>query len=243
MTGLVDWCASRARMVVAFVVISLGAGIAGYVGLPKEGAPNIDIPVLYVSVPLPGVSATDAERLIVRPLEQELRGVDNLKDMTGIATRGHAAVLLEFDFGWDKQAVLADVRDKVDQAEAQFPAAAEDSVIREINLSQFPILVVSLSGEVPERTLMRLADDLQREIEGIPAVLEAQLTGDREEMVEVLVDPLRLESYGLTAQELLNVVDRNNRLVAADEVRSGTGAFSVAVPGAFETPRDRKSVV
>ena len=238
MTGLVDWCASRARMVVAFVVISLGAGIAGYVGLPKEGAPNIDIPVLYVSVPLPGVSATDAERLIVRPLEQELRGVDNLKDMTGIATRGHAAVLLEFDFGWDKQAVLADVRDKVDQAEAQFPAAAEDSVIREINLSQFPILVVSLSGEVPERTLMRLADDLQREIEGIPAVLEAQLTGDREEMVEVLVDPLRLESYGLTAQELLNVVDRNNRLVAADEVRSGTGAFSVAVPGAFETPRD-----
>jgi len=233
MTGLVDWCAARARMVVAFVVVSVAAGLAGYFGLPKEGAPNIDIPVLYVSAPVPGISAADAERLIVRPMEQELRGIDGLKDMTGIASRGHGAVLLEFDFGWDKQATLADVRDKLDRAEAEFPAEAEDATIQEVNLSQFPILVVSLSGDVPERTLIRLANDLEREIEAIPAVLEAALTGDREEMVEVIVDPLRMESYGITAQELLQVVDRNNRLVAADEVRSGTGAFSVAVPGAY----------
>ena len=242
MTGLVDWCAARARMVVAVVAVSVAAGLAGYFGLPKEGAPNIDVPVLYVSVPLPGVSAEDAERLIVRPTEQELRGLEGLKDMTGIASRGHAAVLLEFEFGWDKQATLADLRDKLDRAEAEYPAEAEDATIREINLSQFPVLVVSLSGEVPERTLIRLANDLQRRIEGIPAVLEAALTGDREEMVEVVVDPLRMESYGLTAQELLSVVDRNNRLVAADEVRSRTGAFSVAVPGAFETPADVRNL-
>ena len=236
MTGLVDWCAARARMVAAFVLISVGAGLAGYFGLPKEGAPDIDIPVLYVSVPLPGVSAEDGERLVVKPLEQELRGLDGLDEMTGIASRNHSAVLLEFDFGWDKQATLADLRDKLDRAEAEFPAEAEDAVIREINLSQFPVLVVSLSGELPERTLIRLATDLQREIEGIPAVLEAALAGDRAEMVEVLVDPLRMESYGITAQDLLSVVDRNNRLVAADQVRSETGAFSVAVPGAYETP-------
>ena len=145
MTGLIDWAAARSRMVLAFVLISIGAGLISYVSLPKEGAPNIDIPVLYISVPLPGVSARDSERLLIKPLETELRGIDGLKQMTGIASDNHAGMLLEFDFGWDKQATLADVRDKVDQAKAEFPDDADAPTISEINLSQFPILVVSLS--------------------------------------------------------------------------------------------------
>ncbi|HUF88064.1 MAG TPA: efflux RND transporter permease subunit [Thermohalobaculum sp.] len=238
MIGIVDWAAARARMVLALIVVSVGAGLAAYVTLPKEGAPNIDVPVLYVSVPLPGVSARDAERLLVKPMEAELRGLDGLKEMTGIAAEGFSAMLLEFDFGWDKEATLAEVRDRLDRARAEFPADAEAPVIREINLSQFPVLVVSLSGEVPERTLLRLARDLRRAVEAIPAVLEAELTGHRDEMVEVLIDPLKLEAYGLTAAELLDVVSRNNALVAAGQLESETAAFSVTVPGAFESLAD-----
>ncbi len=238
MNGLINWCTDRARMILAFVVISIGAGLVSYVSLPKEGAPNIDVPVLYISVPFPGVSAVDSERLVVKPLETELRGLDGLKDMTGIASDSHAAVLLEFHHGWDKQATLAEVRDKVDEAKAQFPEDAEEPTINEINLSEFPILVVSLSGAVPERTLTRLAKDMQDAIEGHPSVLEAKLTGHRDEMVEVLIDPLKMESYNVTAQELLGVVDRNNQLVAAGAVESETAAFSVKVPGSFETSAD-----
>ncbi|MEO1491000.1 MAG: efflux RND transporter permease subunit [Pseudomonadota bacterium] len=238
MTGLVSWCTERARMILAFVLISIGAGLVSYVSLPKEGAPNIDVPVLYISVPFPGVSAIDSERLVVKPLETELRGLDGLKDMTGIASDSHAAVLLEFDQGWDKQATLAEVRDKVDQAQAEFPEDADEPTINEINLSEFPILVVSLSGLVPERTLTNLAKDMQDAIEAHPSVLEAKLTGHRDEMVEVLIDPLKMESYNVTAQELLTVVDRNNQLVAAGAVESETAAFSVKVPGSFETASD-----
>ncbi|HSF94091.1 MAG TPA: efflux RND transporter permease subunit [Thermohalobaculum sp.] len=238
MTGVVDWATARARMVLAFIVISLAAGLTAYFSLPKEGAPNIDVPVLYISVPLPGVSATDSERLLIKPLETELRGLDGLKEMTGIASENHAGMLLEFNFGWDKQATLADVRDKVDQAKAEFPDDAEAATINEINLSQFPVLVVSLSGEVPERTLLRLSKELQRAIESLPSVLEAELTGHRDEMVEVLIDPLKLESYNVTAQDLLTVFDRNNKLIPAGSVESATAAFSVSVPGSFETLED-----
>ena len=237
MNGLVKWSTDRARMVLAFIVIVVAAGFASYVSLPKEGAPNIDVPVLYISTPVPGISAVDSERLLVKPLETQLRGLDNLKEMTGIASESHAGILLEFEFEWDKQATLADVRDKLDQAQAEFPEDAEESVINEINLSEFPILVVSLSGAVPERTLLRLAKDLQREVEANPSVLEAQLTGHRDEMLEVLIDPLKMESYNVTAQELLTVIDRNNQLVAAGSVESATAAFAVKVPGAFETAR------
>jgi multidrug efflux pump len=242
MTGLIDWAAARSRMVLAFVLISVAAGLAAYASLPKEGAPNIDIPVLYISVPLPGVSARDSERLLIKPLETELRGIDGLKQMTGIASENHAGMLLEFNFGWDKQATLAEVRDKVDQAQAEFPGDAEEPTISEINLSQFPILVVSLSGEVPERTLLKLSKDLQREIEALSPVLEAELTGHRDEMVEVLIDPLKAESYNVTTEDLLAVFTRNNQLIAAGSVESATAAFSVTVPGSFETLEDVRNL-
>jgi multidrug efflux pump len=134
------------------------------------------------------------------------------------------------------------VRDKVDQAQSEFPEDAETSTISEVNLSQFPVLVVSLSGEVPERTLLKLSKDLQREIEALSSVLEAQLTGHRDEMVEVLIDPLKMESYGVTAQDLLSVFDRNNQLIAAGSIESATATFSVTVPGSFETLNDVRNL-
>ncbi len=242
MTGIVDWAAAHTRMVLALLVISVGAGLFSYFSLPKEGAPNIDVPVLFISVPLPGVSARDSERLLVKPLETEMRGLDGLKQMTGIASENHAGMLLEFDFGWDKQATLATVRGKLDQAKTEFPEGAHSPTIREVNLSQFPVLVVSLSGEVPERTLLKLSKELQREIESLSSVLEANLTGHRDEMVEVLMDPLKMESYRVTAQELLTVFDRNNQLIAAGSVESATARFSVTVPGAFETLEDIRTL-
>ncbi|MEM1421381.1 MAG: efflux RND transporter permease subunit [Pseudomonadota bacterium] len=238
MIGLVRWAANRARMIFAFVVLSVGAGVLAYTGLPKEGAPNIDVPILYVSVPFPGVSAPDSERLLVRPLETELRGIEGLKEMTAYATENHAGVVLEFDFGWDKAATVAEVRDKVDQAQAEMPSDAEEPQVIEVNLSEFPILVVTLSGDAPERTLLRLAKDLQREVESLAPVLEAALAGHREEMLEVIIDPLKLEAYEVTAAELISIVDNNNMLIAAGQLDTGVGKFSVSVPGSFETAQD-----
>jgi len=238
MTGMVDWAAQRARMVIAFVLMSLGAGWFAYTGLPKEGSPDIDIPALFVSVPFPGISAEDSEKLLVKPLETKLRDLDGLKKMTATASEGYGGVALEFEFGWDKSATIADVRDRVSQAEAQFPSGADQYSINEINFSQFPIIVVTLSGQVPERTLLRVAKDLQTEIETLTPVLEATLAGHRDEMLEVVIDPLKLEAYNVTAGELINVVTNNNQLIAAGEIETENGAFSVKIPSAFDEPRD-----
>ncbi len=238
MIGIVDWATSRARMIVAFVVLSLVAGGYAYSSLPKEGEPDIEIPALFVSVPFPGISAQDSEKLLVRPLETELRGIEWLKSITSTAAEGYAGVALEFEFGWDREAALAEVRDRVTKAEASFPDGADQYSINEINFSEFPILVVSLSGSLPERSLLRVAKEMQDEIEAMPAILEAGLAGHRDEMLEVLIDPLKLEAYDVTADELVSVVTRNNQLVAAGEVDSTTGSFAVKIPSAFETPQD-----
>ncbi len=238
MTGIVDWAASRARMVVAFVILSLTVGAAAYVGLPKEGEPDIDIPGLFVSVPFPGISAEDSERLLVRPMEAEFQDLDGLTTITATASEGFAGVFIEFEFGWDKQGTIADVRDAMGRAEAEFPDGAESWQISEINFSEFPIIIVSLSGEAPERTLIQLANQMQEALESLTPVLEAGLAGNREEMLEVIVDPLALEAYDVTAQDLINSVVNNNQLIAAGEISNDNGAISVKIPSSFDTAED-----
>ena len=238
MTGIVDWAGARARMVLAFIVLSLVAGGLAYVSLPKEGEPDIEIPAVNISLPFPGISAEDAEELLVKPMETELSDIDGLDTMTAIAAEGYANVTLEFEFGWDKTAVLAEVRDAMSKAEASFPDGFDQYTISEFNFSEFPILIVALSGDVPERTLLRVADDLKERLEGIDAILRASLAGHRDEMIEVVIDPIRLESYNVTAAELLTVVRNNNQLVAAGEIDTATGANAVKIDGAFDDPRD-----
>ncbi|WP_171130171.1 MULTISPECIES: efflux RND transporter permease subunit [unclassified Ruegeria] len=238
MTGVVSWAADRARMVLAFIAISLIIGGFAYVSLPKEGEPDIEIPALFVSVQFPGISAEDSESLLVKPMETELADLDGLKEMTATAAEGYAGVALEFDFGWDKTAITADVRDAMNSAQADFPAGAEQYTLTEINFSEFPIVIVNLTGAVPERTMARVAKDLQDELEALDAVLEAGIAGNRDEMLEVVIDPLRLESYNVTAAELINVVQNNNQLIAAGEVETAQGTFSVKIPSSFKTAQD-----
>ena len=238
MTGLVDWAAERARMILAMIALSLTAGIFAYATLPKEGEPDIEIPVLFVSVVFPGISAADSEALLVRPIETELADLDGLKKMTATAAENYAGVAIEFEFGWDKAKTMADARDAMNAAEALFPEGAEKYSINEINFSEFPIIIVNLTGNVPERTMTRIAEDLQEEIEGMDAVLEAVIAGNRKEMMEVVIDPLRLEAYNVTAGELISVVRNNNQLIAAGEVDTAQGSFSVKIPSSFDEPRD-----
>ena len=238
MTGIVDWAAARARMVIAFILLSLLAGTLAYINLPKEGEPDIEIPALFVSVAFPGISAEDSEKLLVKVMETELNDLDGLKKMTGTAAENYAGVALEFEFGWDKTKILADVRDAMDAAEADFPEDAEKYTLTEVNFSEFPIIIVNLTGPVPERTMARLAKDLQDRLEGLEPVLEAGIAGNRDEMIEATIDPLLLEAYNVTAAELINVVRNNNQLIAAGEVNSTQGTFAVKIPSSFESTQD-----
>ena len=238
MIGIVDWAAERARMVLAFIVLSIAVGGFAYWSLPKEGEPDIQIPGLFVSVPFPGISAEDSETMLVKPMEAELADIDGLDKMSATAAEGYAGIFLEFEFGWDKSRVMADVREAMNTAEGKFPEGFEKYSINEINFSEFPIIIVNLTGQVPERTMFRIAKDLQDKLESMDAVLEAGIAGNRDEMLEVVIDPLRLESYNVTATELISVVVNNNQLIAAGEIESAQGTFAVKIPSSFDQPRD-----
>ena len=238
MNALIDAALDRSRTVIATLVFVLVAGIVAFVTIPKESDPDIDIPIIYVSMNHDGISPEDAERLLVRPMEQELRTIEGVTEMRSTAADGFASVLLEFEAGYDIDKAKDDVRERVDVAKIELPQETDDPVVNEVNVGLFPVLVVTLSGKVPERTLLRLARELQDDLEGLPGVLSADIAGDREEVLEVLLDPVRLESYNISQQDLINAVTLNNRLVAAGALDTGQGRFSVKVPGLFKTVKD-----
>ena len=238
MNALIDAALARGRVTAAILILILLFGAIAWREIPKEAEPDVNIPIIYVSMTLEGVAPEDAERLLLRPMEKELRSVEGVKEMRSTAYLGGSYVIMEFEAGFNAEKALTDVREGVNRAKSELPADTDEPLVKEVNVSLFPVLVVTLSGDVAERALLRIARDLRDRIETIPAVLSVRIAGDREELVEIVIDPLRVESYGLSASELATAISRNNQLIAAGQIDTGKGRFAVKVPGLFENLRD-----
>ena len=235
---LIDAAVSRSRTTLSALVLVLATGFAAYVQIPKEADPDISIPIIYVNLNHEGIGPEDAERLLARPMEIELRSIEGLKQLSAAAYQGGAYLLLEFDAGFDADQALEDVREQVDKAKPELPEDTDEPSVVEINLSEFPVIVVTLGGGLPERALLRIARSLEDRLESIPSVLDAKIGGDRKEVVEIVIDPMLMESYEIDAGAVLRLVARSNTLVAAGQLDTGRGRFAVTVPGLFESLPD-----
>lgn len=238
MTGIVDFAINRSRMILAIFLCALVAGMISFITLPREADPDIPFPFVIVTVPLAGISPEDAERLIVRPTETELRALDNIEELDSVGALGAGFLVAEFDVPFDSEQSVLDVREAVDMARREYPEDAREPIIQEFNSALAPTIAVQVYGEAPERTLYRIARDLQDELEALPQILEVNIQGIREELLEIVVDPALLETYGVTYGQLFQAVQSNNQLIAAGALDSGEARFQVKVPGLFESADD-----
>lgn len=236
--GIVGFAIRNARLTLSFMIFFIVAGALSYMSIPKEAEPDVQIPIIYVSLSLQGISPEDSERLLLRPVETRMKSLSNVKEMRSAAFQGGGYVLVEFNPGANLSTALEDVRAKVSDAKRDLPQSADEPTINEVNLSEFPVLVVTLAGNVPERALTAAARDLRDRIEEVPGVLEADLEGARDDLVEVIVDPVKLSSYGLQLDQLIAGVGASNSLVAAGNIEGAEGKYAVKVPSLIETPED-----
>lgn len=228
----------NARLTITTLIFLMIAGAMAYVSIPKEAEPDVAIPIIYVSLAYQGISPEDSERLLLRPVETRMKSIRGVKEMRSAAYEGGGYVLLEFDPSTDLKTALDDTRNRVDDAKRDLPQGAEEPTVNEVNISEFPVLVVTLSGHVPERTLTAAARQLRDQIEEVPGVLEAVLQGARDDLVEVVIDPMKLSSYGLQLDQLLQGVGASNSLVAAGALQGNEGRYAVKVPALIETVDD-----
>ena len=238
MVNFIESILRMPRVVIAVMAILLIGGFGAYQSMPKESFPSIDIPFFYVSVSQSGISPTDAVKLLGKPVEDRLDNVDGLENITTTASQGHVSVFLEFSVDTDKDQALSDIRAKLDGVINDLPADADEPSVNEISFTDVPVLSVAIYGDVPERTLINRANELKDVLEALADVQSVEVKGTRDEVLEVRIDQLHLEAYGLTAGELFDALARNNMMVAGGTLDNGKGAFSLEVPGLINSAAD-----
>jgi multidrug efflux pump len=239
MKNYIDAAISRSRTTVSIFIVTLLSGYASYLAIPIEMYPDIKFPMVITTIIHEGISPEDSERLLSKPAELELKLINGIVEVTSFSSEGASTLMTEFDIGIETSTALAEVREAISRAKARFPQATEEPIIQELDAVGLPVVQIAIGGEgVPERTLLRIAEDLKREIELIPGILEAPMVGNREELLEAVINPSKLETYGIPNSAIVQTVTSNNRLIAAGQVDTGQGSFSVKVPGLIENADD-----
>ena len=239
MNSIIDAAIKRTRTTLLILTMVLLAGLLARGAIPIEAEPDIAVPFFAVQIPHEGISPEDAERLLVMPMETELRSIEGIEEMNAHASEGSATIEIEFDADYDLDQALTDVREAVDRAKPKIPSTAEEPLIFEGSTADFPIIQVNFTGkDVPERVLYNIALNLQDDLEALPQILNADMMGHREEQLEAIIDPSLLETYQISSDELISTIIRNNRLIAAGSLDTGEGRFAVKVPSVIEQARD-----
>jgi len=239
---MISMLVRRSSTVLLLTLCVLAFGSLSYMTLPREAAPDIEIPMVMVSTPYPGVSPQDIESLLTDPLESELSGIADLKKMSSTSAEGVSLISLEFEPEADLDESLQRVRDRVSAAESKLPAEAEDTQVNEVSFADFPILLVTLAGSVDEEELKKLGEALRDDVEKIPGVLEATLSGGRTREIRVEIDPIRLEHYSLSMDDVIVAIRSENVNIPGGELAVGDTNFLLRVPGDFMVPRDIERV-
>ena len=233
--SVIETVIGRTRTTLSLLVVMVLVGLGTRAALPIANDPHVDLPLFYIGVNHEGISPGDAERLLVQPMEIELRKLEGIVELRSTASEGMASFFIEFDVSQDLDKALNDVREAVDAARTEIPATAEEPFVEEMTAADFPMLQVNLVGAAAsERELYQAALKLRQEIETIPSVLSADLQGHRDEVLEVIIDPDALNTYRVSVEELLVILQRNNRLIPAGTMELDSGRFAVKVPAVVE---------
>ncbi|VVS95203.1 efflux RND transporter permease subunit [Desulfoluna spongiiphila] len=234
---------NRISVLVLSVIIVL-VGIYAYSVLPREDEPDITIPYVFVATVYKGVASADIETSVTIPIEKKLKGLEGVKKISSVSSEGLSEINIEFIPGTDIDEVLRKVKDKVDEAERDLPSdMEEDPSVFEVNISEMPIVVYSLSGPQGSTALKRLADDLQEDMESVAGVLEVTVTGGQEREILIEVDPEKLAWYHIPITDFSLAVTSENTNTSGGAVNMGDGRYQLRVPGEFDSPDELIGIV
>ncbi len=236
--SLLDLFVKHSKVTILIAILMSILGYNSYINIPKESTPDVKVPMIYAVAPLDGISPQDAERLLLKPMENAIKNIDGIKEINGYASEGNAMVLAEFQAGFNSDKALQDMRIKIEEAEALMPIDVKKPIVHEINLSLFPVLNIILSGDLPIRSVLKISRDLRNQIEGLEGVLDVKISGDRIDSLEVIVKPEMLESYKIPISSIQSIINSNNRLIAAGAIENKSGNFAIKIPSLINDFRD-----
>lgn len=240
---MIRFLVDKAAMVFTFSVLIVVAGIMSYMSLPRESAPEIKQPYVFVSTVYPGVSAKDMENLVTRVLEDEINGVDGLLEISSSSQQGLSFIYTEFASDISVETALRRVQQRIDRARPLLPEDTEEPVVQELSSSSFPILIISLSHKDGLAVIDNTAEDLEEELRRVQGVLDVEIAGNLERKVIIEIDPVKLSYYNLSIDDVSGAVQVANAAIPGGILKSRARTYSIAINSEIRTPEQFENIM
>ncbi|WP_287060718.1 efflux RND transporter permease subunit, partial [Algoriphagus sp.] len=242
--GLSSLSVDNSTSVVILTLIITVLGLSAYRTMPKESFPEIVIPTVYVGTPYPGNSPVDMENLITRPIEKELKSLNDVKDIKSTSVQDFSSIVIEFNPGVEISKAIQDVKDAVDKSKSELPTDLDqDPNVLEINTSDFPIMNVNISGDYSESELKKFGEYLEDEIEKLAEISKADLAGTVEREIQVNVNPYKMEATGVNFSDISGAIQSENVTISGGNIRAGDYTRSLRVDGEFSDPMELLDII
>ncbi len=242
--GLSSFSVDNSTSIIILTLIITVLGLGAYRTMPKESFPEIVIPTVYIGTPYPGNSPVDMENLITRPIEKELKSLNNVKDIKSTSVQDFSSIVVEFTPGVELAKAIQDVKDAVDKAKSELPTDLDqDPDVVEVNTSDFPIMNVNISGPYSEQELKRYGEYLEDAIEKLPEISKADLAGTVEREIQINVDPYKMESMGVSFGDISGAIQSENLTASGGSIKNGDFERTLRVDGEFTSPQDLEEII
>ena len=226
-----------------FLAIAL-FGVFSLSKLPIDLLPDIETNTIMVFTYYPGASAADIENNITRPLENTLNSAEHLKHISSKSRENVSVITLEFEFGYDINDLTNDVRDKLDMVSSALPDDANNPIIFKFSTDMIPIMMISVKAEESQAALYKILDNnvvnpLAR-IEGVGTV---SISGAPEREINIYMDPVKMEAYGIPVETVSSVIAAENRNIPGGAFDIGSKTYSLRIEGEFTDPQEMLNLV
>ncbi|MFW5785091.1 MAG: efflux RND transporter permease subunit [Chitinispirillaceae bacterium] len=234
---------SKGAAVFTFSLLIIIAGVLSYIRLPRESSPEIKQPYVFVTTVYPGVGAKEVENLVSRVIEEEIDGVEGLLEVSSSSQQSLSHIFTKFASDVSVEAALRKIQERVDRAKPRLPADAESPSVNELSTSSFPVFIFALSHPDDLEIIDRTARDLRDELRRVKGVLDVEIAGNLEKEVSIELDPVKLEHYGLTLDEVSRAVQLANISIPGGILKNDSRNYSIAVNSEIRDPAQFKDVI
>ncbi len=246
---LSSWAIDNPSVIYVMIVIFFLIGLSSYFSMPREDFPEVKETKIYVSTLYPGNTAEDIERLITDPLEDRLKNVSNLVEITSTSQEDYSMIVVEFDEDISVENAKQKVKDEVDGEKAGedwpiFNGAKVEPNVFDLNLSEsFPIMNVNITGDYPVDRLKEFGEYLEEEIEDLPQIKEVDIRGAQEKEVEVAVDIYKMMAARISFDDILQAINGGNMTMSAGNLKTSGQRRTIRILGEIEDPSDLEDFV
>ena len=247
--GLSSWAINNKTTMYVLIAVFFYLGITAFFSMPRENFPEVNETKIYVSTIYPGNTAEDIEKLITDPLEDKLKTVSNVVEITSTSQEDYAMLMVEFDENITVEQAKQKVKDEIDSETASedwptFNGAKVEPNVFELSLSEeMPILNINISGDYTIEKLKDYAEYLQDQIEDLPEIKKADIRGAQEKEVEVAVDIYKMMAAKVTFNDIIGAIANGNITQSAGNLKASGQRRTIRIIGEIENPSDLENFV